>query len=30
LKDKPLSSLTDEEKEHLKTLTQRPKTPPKT
>ena len=30
LKDKPLSSLTNEEKEHLKTLTQRPKTPPKT
>ena len=30
LKDKPLSSLTDEEKAHLKTLTQRPKTPPKT
>ena len=30
LKDKPLSSLTLEEKEHLKTLTQRPKTPPKT
>ena len=28
LKDKPLSSLTDEEKAHLKTLTQRPKTPP--
>ncbi|MEK0412461.1 MAG: primase [Pseudomonadota bacterium] len=30
LKDKPLSSLTEEEKEHLKTLTQRPKTLPKT
>jgi DNA primase len=30
LKDKPLSSLTLEEKEHLKTLTQRPKTPPST
>jgi DNA primase len=30
LKDKPLSSLTEEEKAHLKTLTQRPKTPPKT
>jgi DNA primase len=30
LKDKPLSSLTLEEKEHLKTLTQRSKTPPKT
>ena len=30
LKDKPLSSLTMEEKEHLKTLTQRPKTPPST
>jgi DNA primase len=30
LKDKPLSSLTDEEKEHLKTLTQRLKIPPRT
>ena len=30
LKDKPLSSLTEEEKEHLKTLTQRLKTPPRT
>jgi len=30
LKDKPLSSLTMEEKEHLKTLMQRPKTPPST
>ena len=29
LKDKPLSSLSEEEKEHLKTLTQRPKTPPR-
>ena len=30
LKDKPLSSLTSEEKEQLKALTQRPKTPPST
>ena len=29
LKDKPLSSFTDEEKEHLKMLAQRPKTPPR-
>jgi len=29
LKDKPVSSLSEEEKEHLKTLTQRPKTPPR-
>jgi DNA primase len=30
LKDKPLSSLTEDQKEHLKTLTQRLKTPSKT
>ena len=29
LKDKPVSSLSEEEKEHLKTLTQRPKTLPR-
>ena len=29
LKDKPVSSLSEEENEHLKTLTQRPKTPPR-
>ena len=29
LKDKPLSSLSEGEKEHLKTLAQRPKTPPR-